>query len=148
MGSHQRVEGGVIKMNRRTILKRSAFLFLATAVLGGCSIDTTAEPEDVGRVIVTITDENNAPVSGILVDLFLPNNAISPFAAATTNASGTAEFGASAGGVTPQSYIVRVISLTTYDIAANETNNKPVTVVANQTATVTFKLTKRPIGQQ
>lgn len=132
---------------RRSILKRSAFLF-AAAVIGGCSGDTTTEPEEVGRVIVTIKDDTNAPISGILVDLFLTTNTISPYAAAATNASGTAEFAASVGGVKPQSYLVRVISLTTYTLAETETNNKPVTVVANQTQTVSFTLVKRPIIQQ
>ncbi len=129
------------------MLKRSAYLLVAAAVIGGCSSDTTTVPEEVGRVIVTIKDDNNAPVSGILVDLFLTTNSISPWAAASTNASGTAEFGASAGGVKPQAYIVRVISLTSYTLAAGETNNKPVTVVANATQTVTFTLAKRPIVQ-
>jgi len=44
--------------------------------------------------------------------------------------------------------VVRVITLTSYELAAGETNNKPVTAVANQTATVSFTLSKRPIGQQ
>jgi hypothetical protein len=129
------------------MLKRSAYLLLAAAAIGGCSSGTTTEPEEVGRVIVTIKDENNAPVSGILVDLFLPTNTISPWAAASTNASGTAEFGASVGGVKPQAYVVRVISLTAYMLGSGETNNKPVTVVANAIQTVTFTLTKRPIVQ-
>ena len=46
-----------------------------------------------------------------------------------------------------QSYLARVITLTTYNLAAGETNNKPVTVVAGQTATVNFTLTKRVIVQ-
>lgn len=135
-------------MNRRTILKRSAFLLVATALIGGCTdtIDTPDEP--LGRVVVNIKDNNNNPVSGILVDLFITSNTFSPWSAATTNASGTAEFSAGAGGVKPQPYIVRVVTLTAYELATGETNNKPVTVVADQTATVSFTLSKRPIGQQ
>jgi len=133
---------------RRSFLKASAFLLVAAPLIGACASDYNTEPEEVGRVIVTIKDNNNAPVSGILVDLFVTSNTLSPWAAATTGVSGTAEFGASAGGVKPQNYVVRVISLTTYELATGETNNKPVTVVANQTATVNFTLQKRPIGQQ
>jgi hypothetical protein len=136
-------------MSHRTFLKRSAFLLFAAAVIGGCSSDTVDEPDEpVGRVVVNIKDNNNNPVSGILVDLFVTTNTFTPWSAATTNASGTAEFSASVGGVKPQSYIVRVITLTTYELAAGETNNKPVTAVANQTATVNFTLSKKVIGQQ
>ena len=136
-------------MSRRTILKRSAFLLLSAAVIGGCSTDvSTGTDEEVGRVVVTIKDNNNNPLQGILVDLFVTSNTFSPWAAATTDATGTAEFSASAGGVKPQAYVVRVITLTTYELATGETNNKPVTAVANQTATVSFTLSKRPVGQQ
>jgi len=133
-------------INRISFLKRCT-LIAAAVVIGGCSLDvgTDPDPEERGRIVVTIKDENNTPVSGILVDLFLTTTAITPFAAATTDATGTAEFAASVGGVAPRSYFVRVITLTTYTLAAGETNNKPVTVVANQTATVTFTLSKRPI---
>ena len=137
-----------MNMNRRTILKRSAFLLFSAAVIGGCSTDVTQPEEDLGRVVVSIKDNNNNPLQGILVDLFLTSNTFSPWSAATTDATGTAEFSASAGGVKPQGYIVRVITLTTYELAAGETNNKPVTAVANQTATVNFTLSKRPVGQQ
>ena len=62
-------------MNRRTILKRSAFLLLSAAVIGGCSTDVpTGTDEELGRVVVTIKDNNNAPLQGILVDLFVTSN--------------------------------------------------------------------------
>ena len=122
---------------------------MVAAAIAGCDSGSSTEPEEpVGRVVVTIKDNNNVPVPGILVDLFVTTNTFSPWAAATTDATGTAEFSASAGGVKPQNYIVRVITLTTYELAAGETNNKPVTAVANQTATVSFTLSKRQIGQQ
>ena len=122
---------------------------MVAAAIAGCDSGSSTDPEEpVGRVVVTIKDNNNVPVPGILVDLFVTTNTFSPWAAATTDATGTAEFSASAGGVKPQNYIVRVITLTTYELAAGETNNKPVTAVANQTATVSFTLSKRQIGQQ
>jgi hypothetical protein len=128
---------------------RQALLLMVAAAIAGCDSGSSTEPEEpVGRVVVTIKDNNNVPVPGILVDLFVTTNTFSPWAAATTDATGTAEFSASAGGVKPQNYIVRVITLTTYELAAGETNNKPVTAVANQTATVSFTLSKRQIGQQ
>jgi hypothetical protein len=128
---------------------RKALLLMVAAAIAGCDSGSSTDPEEpVGRVVVTIKDNNNVPVPGILVDLFVTTNTFSPWAAATTDATGTAEFSASAGGVKPQNYIVRVITLTTYELAAGETNNKPVTAVANQTATVSFTLSKRQIGQQ
>ena len=133
-------------MNRRTILKRAAFLFIAAAAIGGCSSGSTTEPEVLGRAIVTIKDENNQPVSGILVYLFASGNTATPWAAATTGADGSAEFSASLGGVKAQSYVARVITLTNYTLATGEVNNKPVTVTANQTSTVTFTLTKKVAG--
>lgn len=133
-------------MNRRTTLKRAAFLFIGAAVIGGCSSGTTTEPVELGRAIVTIKDDNNQPVSGILVYLFASGNTGTPWAAATTGANGSAEFSASAGGVKAQSYTARVMTLTNYSLATGEVNNKPVTVTANQTSTVTFTLTKKIAG--
>ena len=135
-------------MNRVSFIRQSTLVLVGAAIIGGCTSDTTTEPEeDLGRVIVTIKDENNAPVSGILVDLFLTTNSFTPWAATTTGADGTGEFSASSGGVKAQAYVARVISLTSYTLGTGETNNKPITVVANQTTTVSFTLTKRPIVQ-
>lgn len=128
---------------------RKAMWLMVAAAIFGCDSGSSTEPEEpLGRVVVTIKDNNNAPIPGILVDLFVTTNPFSPWAAATTDATGSAEFSAAAGGVKPQAYIVRIITLTTYELAEGETNNKPVTAVANQTATVSFTLSKRPIGQQ
>ena len=135
-----------MNMNRRTILKRSAHLLFAAAVIAGCSSDKTTEPEVLGRAIVTIKDDNNQPVSGILVYLFATGNTATPWAAATTGTDGSAEFSASLGGVKAQSYVARVITLTNYNLATGEVTNKPITVTANQTSTVTFTLTKRVVG--
>ena len=122
---------------------------MVAAAIAGCDSGSSTEPEEpLGRVVVKIKDNNNAPVSGILVYLFLTTNSSTPWAAATTDATGTGEFSAGTGGVKPQGYVVRVITLTTYQLAEGETNNKPVTAVANQTATVSFTLSKRPIVQQ
>jgi glucose/arabinose dehydrogenase len=135
-----------MNMNRRTILKRSAYLLFAAAVIGGCSSDSTTEPQVLGRAMVSIKDDTNQPVGGILVYLFATGNTATPWAAATTGADGTAEFSASLGGVKAQSYVARVMTLTNYDLAAGEVNNKPITVTANQTSTVTFTLTKKVAG--
>ena len=47
------------------------------------------------------------------------------------------------GGVLPQTYVIRFDDINgNYKLATNETNNKPVTVVAGQEFTVTFNITK------
>lgn len=133
--------------NRRSVLKRAVCLVIAVAAVAGCSSGSSNEPDQLGRVIVTVKDDANTPLSGILVNLYASGNTSSPWAATTTGANGSAEFSADAGGVKAQSYIARVMSLTAYNLATGETNNKPVTVTVGQTATVSFTLTKRVIGQ-
>ena len=128
---------------------RKALLLVAAAVIAGCdSGSSSTEPNQLGRVVVTVKDDSNQPVSGVLVYLFVAGNLTSPWAATTTNASGTGEFSASLGGVKAQSYVVHVATLTNYTIATGDTNDKPLTVVANQTHNVTFTLTRKQAPQQ
>jgi len=127
---------------------RKALLLMAAAVIVGCDSGSSTEPDQLGRVTVTVKDDTNAPVNAILVNLYKTGSLGSPWAATTTNSSGTGEFSASAGGVKAQSYVVRVILPTNYTLAAGETNDKPLTVVASQTQSVSFTLTRKQIGQQ
>ena len=134
-------------MNRFSFIRRSAVLLFGAVIIGGCSSgSSTTEPAELGRVVVTIKDENNVPVSGILVYLFVAGSTSTPWAATTTAADGSGEFSASLGGVKAQSYVVRVITLTNYNLATGESNNKPITVTANQTSTVSFTLAKKVVG--
>ena len=43
-------------------------------------------------------------------------------------------------------YVVRLHTNNEYQLAENETNDKPVTVVIGQTHPVTFKVVKRQVG--
>jgi len=131
----------------RSFLKRAALLAIVATAIGGCSSGSSSEPDQIGRVTVTVKDDANTPLSGILVNLYVSGSTATPWAATTTGANGTGEFSPDAGGVKAQSYIARVMTLTNYNLATGETNNKPVTVVVGQTATVTFTLTKRVVGQ-
>jgi hypothetical protein len=133
---------------RQSLLRQPLVLLAAAAIVGGCSDSSSpGEQVETGRVIVTIKDDQNAPVSGILVYLFATSNKNTPWAATTTTSSGSGEFSASLGGVKVQSYVVRVISLTNYSLATGEVNDKPITVVANQTQTVSFTLVRKQSGQ-
>ena len=127
---------------------RKALLLIAAAVIVGCDSGSSTEPDQLGRVTVSVKEDTNTPVGAILVNLYKTGSLSSPWAATTTNASGTGEFSASAGGVKAQSYIVRVVLPTNYTLAAGETNDKPLTVVATQTQSVSFTLTRKQIGQQ
>ena len=127
---------------------RKALLLIEAAAIVGCDSGSSTEPDQVGRVIVTVKEDTNTPVGGILVDLFKTGSLNSPWAATLTNASGSGEFSASSGGVKAQSYIVHVVTPTNYTIATGDTNDKPLTVVANQTHNVSFTLTRKQIGQQ
>jgi len=138
--------GGIIGMNRFSFIRRSGILLFGAVIIGGCSSGSSTEPDEVGRVVVTIKDDSNVPVSGILVYLFVAGSTATPWAATTTGADGSGEFSASLGGVKAQSYVVRVITLTNYNLATGESNNKPITVTANQTSTVSFTLTKKVVG--
>jgi hypothetical protein len=130
-----------------TRLKSGLLLLTALGIIA-CDSGSSTEPEQLGRVTVTVKDDTNAPVNAILVNLYKTGSLSSPWAATTTNASGTGEFSASAGGVKAQSYVVRVVLPTNYTLAAGETNDKPLTVVASQTSNVSFTLTRKQIGQQ
>jgi hypothetical protein len=131
----------------RSLFRRAAFLAIVATAVAGCDSGSSNEPVQLGRVTVTVKDDANTPLSGILVNLYASGNTATPWAATTTGANGSAEFSADAGGVKAQSYIARVMTLTNYNFATGETNNKPVTVVAGQTANVTFTLTKKVAGQ-
>ena len=129
-------------------LVKKLFLLIAAAAFVGCDSGSSTEPAQLGRVTVSVKDDTNAPVNAILVNLYKTGSLSSPWAATTTNTSGTGEFSASAGGVKAQSYIVHVVLPTNYTLAAGETNDKPLTVVATQTQSVSFTLTRKQIGQQ
>jgi hypothetical protein len=128
-------------LTRSSFLRRSTFLALAAVVIGGCT-DFSSPPESLGRLFVNAKDETGAGVAGINFTLLL-NDRTTQWARLITSANGTGEFRPDDGGVLPQTYIVRFDQLNgNYRLATNETNDKPINVVAGQDFTVTFNITK------
>lgn len=132
-----------MKLNGFLSMKRLATAGVLVGVLAGCT-DFSTTPVSLGRVTVQVTDENNAGVGLIPVDLMLTDK-LTIWRSLRTSADGTGEFGKPDGGVKSQMYIVRLQTTNEYQLAANETNDKPVTVVIGQTHPVTFKVVKRQV---
>lgn len=110
--------------------------------LAGCN-DLSTDPASLGRVTVRVTDQNNAGVGLIAVDLMLADG-LTVWRSLRTSLDGTGEFGKADGGVKTQPYIVRLDNTgTDYELAAGETNDKPVAVVSGQTHAVTFNVRKK-----
>jgi hypothetical protein len=135
-----------MKIFRSVFTRRTALLAFSAAIIGGCT-DFSDPPSQLGHLTVSLKDETGAGVAGIPVDLLL-NDRSTLWATLRTSADGTGEFRAGDGGVIPQGYIVRVVLTgTSYRLAANETNDKPIQVVIGQTHTANFVITKSSVGQ-
>ncbi len=110
------------------------------AVLAGCT-DFSTTPVSLGHVTVSVTDQNNAGVPNLVVDLLLQDRS-TIWRSLRTSSDGSGEFGKPDGGVISQVYIVRLALSGQFQLAANETNDKPVQVVIGQVHPVTFKVVK------
>ena len=115
-------------------------LVTIVAAASACT-DFSTTPVSLGRVTVAVTDQNNAGVALVPVDLLLLDR-VTIWRGLRTTTDGTGEFGKADGGVKSQMYVVRVTPPSGYSLAADETNDKPVTVVIGQTHHVTFRLVK------
>lgn len=133
-----------MRLTRSSLLKKISIAALIVAAGAGCT-DFSTTPASLGRVIVTVTDQNNAPVPQMVVDLLLPDR-ITVWRSIRTSTDGTGEFGKPDGGVKSQTYIVRITLSGQYALASGETNDKPITVVIGQTHEVTFHLVKGGVG--
>ncbi len=114
------------------------------AVFAGCT-DFSTTPDTLGRVTVSVTDENNAGVANLVVDLMLQDRS-TIWRSLRTSSDGSGEFGKADGGVISQTYIVRLTLSGQYQLAASETNDKPVQVVISQIHPVSFKVRRGAIG--
>ena len=130
----------------RLVSRRRAVIGVAAMLaLGACTDFSTTPDVPVGRVTVSVTDQNNAPVSGLLVQLLRPDR-VTIWRSLTTNNSGSGEFDPANGGVIPQSYIVRLQLGNDWLLNEGETNDKPVTVVVGETHPITFKVKPKSVG--
>ena len=134
-----------MRVNTRSMFSRAAIVGLLAAALSGCT-DFSTTPESLGRVTVSVKDQNNAGVFGQTVNLIRksPNELWRSF---ITSQDGTGEFGKADGGVISQEYIVRLVPTADYTLDPTDSNDKPLTVVVGQIHPITFKVVKREIGQ-
>jgi hypothetical protein len=103
----------------------------------GCSDSTSAS--GLGRVSAQVLNAGNAGVPSVKADLYkvLEGGAIL-WRSGLTSSNGIAEFGASEGGVVPGDYYIHLSFVTSYRLADDETNDKPITVNAGDNDVVTF----------
>ena len=113
---------------------------LSTSCNGPVNPDKFPDP---GHVIATVTDQNNAAVTGANVQLLFPENGF-VWRSALTDANGKGEPGQADGGVLPGSYNANVVAPTGYTVATTQQNPIPIAVQSNKTVTLSFKLTKAP----
>jgi len=125
-------------------IRRIAVVGAVAAAVAGCT-DFSTTPAALGRVTVAVTDQNNAPVPNLIVDLLMQDRT-TIWRSLRTSQDGTGEFGKEDGGVISQGYIVRLTPEGQFQLADDETNDKPVTVVIGQVHPVTFKVVRGAIG--
>ena len=125
---------------------RASLVAIIGIVAVGCNVsgDLLADSfPDSGHVNAHVSDQNNAPVSGAVIDLLLATTTLS-WRSATTDASGNASPGDVEGGILPGDYDARVSPPTGYTVASSQQNPVRITVQSNKTVNLNFKLTKAP----
>ena len=134
-----------MRLTGRSSLRHVILLAATVSAFAACTDFSTTPDVPLGRVTVAVTDENNAGVGGLLVQLLRPDR-VTIWRSVTTSAQGTGEFDTDNGGVIPQSYIVRLQLGNDWLLQEGETNDKPLTVVVDQIHPVTFKIKKKAVG--
>ncbi len=125
-------------------MRRIAVAVAVAALAAGCT-DFSTTPDALGRVTVSVTDQNNAAAPNLIVDLLMQDRT-TIWRSLRTSQDGTGEFGKADGGVISQTYIVRLTPEGQFRLADDETNDKPVTVVIGQTHAVAFKVVRGVVG--
>lgn len=110
---------------------------LGLSALLACNDTTSAS--STGTIEVKVVDPNGTGVQTVNVDVYkvLPEGPIA-WRAGSTNSNGMAFFGVDDGGIVAGDYYVHLSFVTGYQLAAGETNDKPVTVQGGDNVSVTF----------
>jgi 5-hydroxyisourate hydrolase-like protein (transthyretin family) len=115
----------------------SALAFACAASSLACSDSTSVSP--VGKLSAQVVDATGAGVQGVNADLYkvIEGNSVL-WRASLTSSDGIAVFGASEGGVAAGDYFIHLSFINGYKLAANEANDKTVTVSSGDDNVVTF----------
>ena len=124
-------------------LRRFVVLGALAGGLAGCT-DFSTTPDSLGHVTVRVTDAANAGVQNLVVDLLMQDK-LTIWRSLRTRSNGTGEFGEADGGVIAQTYYVRLDPGVDYELAAGETNDKPVVVVIAQSYDIDFKVRRKDV---
>jgi hypothetical protein len=93
----------------------------------------------VGKLSAKVVDANNVGIQGANADLYkLIGGGALLWRASSTSSDGIAVFGATEGGVIAGDYYIHLSFITNIQLAAGETNDKPVTVKGGDDLVVTF----------
>lgn len=123
-----------------------AFLSAVALLLGavGCGGTGATATYPLGGLSAKVVDANNAGVEGILLDLYrVEGGTATLWRASRSGSDGIGEFGASEGGVIAGKYVVRVRFVTQYELAAGQTNDRPVTVNEGDKIVITFRVIQK-----
>jgi len=121
-------------------------MVVAAATAAGCGDATSAVP--VGTVSVQVIDQDNAPVPLVNVDLYkVVEGGALLWRARRTDSEGATVFGVDDGGIEAGDYYVRISFVTGYQLASNETNDKPATVKDGENVSLTFHVTRVSPGR-
>jgi hypothetical protein len=113
----------------------AGFLGLSTAV--ACNESTS--PSSAGTISVKVVDATETGVQTVNVDLYkVIGGGAALWRAGSTSSNGMAFFGVDDGGIERGDYYVHVSFVIGYQLAAGETNDKPVTVQGGDNVLVVF----------
>lgn len=114
-----------------------------SSFLAGCQSSTIDKFPDPGQVTVAVKDQNSLAVSGVTVDLLIPDNSL-VWRSAVTDVNGNASPGAADGGVLPGNYNVRVTPPAGYHLVAGASNSVPITVQSNKRVSLSIQIVAGP----
>lgn len=126
------------------ILQRRIHASIALAVILGIPACKETRHYPLGKVAVRVLDANSKPVRGAAADLYKLTPAGKAYwRASRTDSAGIAVLGAKDGGIVQGDYLIHVSFITWNDLAAGETNDRPITIKEGDDTLVTFRVVAR-----